>query len=55
MSQRPHLLLVEDEPAIRTPLQRYLEREGYRVTPCGDAAAARQALAGYALDAEGVR
>ncbi|WP_265587867.1 response regulator [Sphingomicrobium arenosum] len=48
---RPHLLLVEDEPAIRTPLVRYLEREGYRVTPCADAAAAREALASYALDA----
>ena len=28
MSERPHLLLVEDEPSIRNPLQRYLEREG---------------------------
>ncbi|MCJ8191570.1 response regulator [Sphingomicrobium aestuariivivum] len=51
MSQRPHLLLVEDEPAIRTPLVRYLERDGYRVTACGDAAAAREALAGFAFHA----
>ena len=48
---RPHLLIVEDEPAIRTPLQRYLEKEGMRVTAVGDAAAARDALAGGAFDA----
>ena len=51
MPQRPHLLLVEDEPAIRTPLVRYLERDGFRVTPCADAAAARQALGAYAFHA----
>ena len=51
MSTRPHLLLVEDEPAIRQPLQRYLEREGMRVTPASDAKAAREALASYAFDA----
>ena len=49
MSERPHLLLVEDEPSIRNPLQRYLEREGYRVTAKADAAAARDALAGGAF------
>ncbi|NNC47233.1 MAG: response regulator transcription factor [Sphingomonas sp.] len=47
---RPHLLIVEDEPAIRTPLQRYLEREGMRVTAVADAAKAREALAGGAFD-----
>ncbi|WP_343345679.1 response regulator transcription factor [Sphingomicrobium sp. XHP0239] len=51
MANRPHLLLVEDEPAIRTPLARYLEREGFRVTPCADAAAARTALDAYAFHA----
>lgn len=49
MSERPHLLLVEDEPSIRNPLQRYLEREGYRVTAKADAAAARDAMAGGAF------
>ncbi|MBB3763140.1 response regulator [Sphingomicrobium lutaoense] len=44
MTERPHLLIVEDEPAIRTPLQRYLEREGFRVTAVGDAAGARETL-----------
>ncbi|MCM8558518.1 response regulator [Sphingomicrobium sediminis] len=48
---RPHLLLVEDEPAIRTPLVRYLEREGFRVTACGDAKAARDVLGGFAFHA----
>lgn len=47
---RPHLLIVEDEPAIRTPLQRYLEKEGMRVTAVADAAKAREALAGGAFD-----
>ena len=42
---KPHLLLVEDEPAIRTPLKRFLEREGFRITDVADAAAAREALA----------
>ena len=51
MAQRPHLLLVEDEPAIRTPLVRYLERERFRVTAVADAAAAREALAAYAFHA----
>ncbi|MBW0145699.1 response regulator [Sphingomicrobium clamense] len=41
---KPHLLLVEDEPAIRTPLKRFLEREGFRITDVGDAKAARDAL-----------
>lgn len=48
---KPHLLLVEDEPAIRTPLKRFLEREGFRITDVADAAAAREELAkgAYAL------
>lgn len=48
---KPHLLLVEDEAAIRVPLKRLLEREGYRVTDVGDAAKARDELAkgAYAL------
>ena len=48
---KPHLLLVEDEPSIRTPLKRFLEREGFRVTDVGDAPSAREELAkgAYAL------
>jgi len=45
MTVAPHLLIVEDEASIRTPLQRFLEREGLRVTAVADARAARDSLA----------
>lgn len=50
MSERPHLLLVDDERSIREPLASYLQKNGFRVTAVADAAAARQKLAGYAID-----
>lgn len=50
MSDRPHLLLVDDERSIREPLAAYLQKNGFRVTAVGDAATARQRLAGYAID-----
>ncbi|MCJ8158814.1 response regulator [Sphingomonas sp. LaA6.9] len=50
MTDRPHLLLVDDERSIREPLAAYLQKSGFRVTAVGDAAAARQRLAGYAID-----
>ena len=50
MSDRPHLLLVDDERSIREPLAAYLQKNGFRVTAVSDAAAARQRLAGYAID-----
>ena len=46
----PHILLVDDERSIRDPLAHYLGRNGLRVTKAADAAAARQALAGYGVD-----
>ncbi len=50
MSNQPHLLLVEDERAIREPLARFLERAGYRVSGAADAAIARQLLPAAAFD-----
>lgn len=50
MTARPHLLLVEDERSIRDPLAAFLGKNGYRVTQAADALAARQHLAGYAID-----
>jgi two-component system OmpR family response regulator len=47
---RPHLLLVDDEAAIRDPLSKYLERQGFRVTDAADAATARSALLSYDID-----
>lgn len=44
VSGQPLLLLVEDEPALRTLLVRFLERAGYRLEAAGTAA---EALAAY--------
>jgi response regulator RpfG family c-di-GMP phosphodiesterase len=40
----PHLLVVDDEPAIRDLLSRALEEQGYRVTAREDGASALEAL-----------
>lgn len=50
MADLPHLLLVDDEPSIREPLAHYLTKQGFRVTPAADAAAARALLAACAID-----
>jgi two-component system OmpR family response regulator len=47
---RPHILLVDDERAIRDPLASYLARNGLRVSKARDAAEARQLLAAYSID-----
>jgi two-component system OmpR family response regulator len=50
MPTKPHILLVDDERAIRDPLASYLQKNGYRVTAAADAGAARRALEGNAID-----
>lgn len=55
MEEPPHILVVEDEPAIADLVRRYLEAEGWRVSwaPDGEralAAVAREALALVVLD-----
>lgn len=50
MSARPHLLLVDDEAAIREPLGQYLQRAGFRVSEAPNAAEARKILAGNAIE-----
>jgi two-component system OmpR family response regulator len=50
MTERPHILLVDDERSIREPLASYLARVGFRVTGAADAAEARQVLAAHAID-----
>src|SRR4029077_13033068 len=47
----PHVLVVDDDKRIRTLLQSYLAREGYRVTTAASAEAARGKLASIAFDA----
>jgi len=46
----PHLLVVDDDRAIRDLLSRFLRREGYRVTTAEDAADARAKLEGLSFD-----
>ncbi len=50
MTARPHLLLVDDEAAIREPLGAYLQRSGFRVSEAPNAAEARKILAGHAIE-----
>ncbi|MGR4009366.1 winged helix-turn-helix domain-containing protein [Leucobacter sp. 1207-22] len=45
-----HILLVEDEPSISTPLAFLLEREGYRVTVVDDGAEAVRSFAAEPAD-----
>ena len=40
----PHVLVVDDDQKIRDLLSRYLNENGFRVTPAADAAAARAAM-----------
>ncbi len=47
---RSHLLLVDNEASIREPLAKYLERQGFRVTPAVDAKAARSSLTSFDID-----
>jgi DNA-binding response OmpR family regulator len=44
MAPPAHILVVEDEPRLRSLLRLYLEREGHKVTDVGDG---RSALAAY--------
>jgi two-component system phosphate regulon response regulator OmpR len=46
----PHLLVIDDDKRIRTLLSRYLGDHGFRVTIAGNAAEARQRLAGLSFD-----
>ena len=50
MSDKPHLLLVDDERSIREPLAQYLQRSGFRVTASANAAEARAQIAARAID-----
>lgn len=47
---RPHILIVDDEPSIREPLAKYLDKQGFRITACENAALARSALLSYKID-----
>src|SRR5689334_1771720 len=44
MSERLHVLVVDDEPRIRTMLRRYLSDEGFQVSEAGEGATMRAIL-----------
>jgi two-component system, OmpR family, response regulator len=49
-SQRgPSVLLVEPEPMLRLTMTKFLQRSGYRVSTCSDAAAAEALIANGAI------
>jgi two-component system OmpR family response regulator len=50
MNEAPHVLIVDDEPRIRTMLHRYLTGEGLKVSVAGDGAAMRAILEREAID-----
>jgi DNA-binding response OmpR family regulator len=50
MSEALHVLVVDDEPRIRTMLHRYLSGEGLKVSDAGDGAAMRTILEREAID-----
>ena len=50
MTAQPHILLVEDERAIREPLAEFIGRNGYRVTAVSEAVSARKAIEAGAID-----
>ncbi len=47
----PHVLVVDDDQRIRSLLERYLRKEGFRVTATADATEARRILSGLVFDA----
>ncbi len=49
--KKPHLLLVEDEAALRTATAERLEEHAYRVTQAESGEAALEQLSGFAFDA----
>lgn len=44
MTGKPHILLVDDDPRIRSMLRRYLSEEGFRVSEAADGQGLRAAL-----------
>ncbi|MBS0560773.1 MAG: response regulator [Proteobacteria bacterium] len=50
MDALPHILIVDDDPRIRTMLRRYLSEEGFKVTEADGGPAMRTALAAGGAD-----
>jgi two-component system phosphate regulon response regulator OmpR len=50
-ADNPHLLVVDDDERLRTLLQRYLSKSGFRVTAAANAAEARALIKSLTFDA----
>jgi len=50
MTSTPHVLIVDDEPAIGDMIRNYLERHGFRVSIACDGAGLRKAMAESPVD-----
>ncbi|MEO3434710.1 response regulator transcription factor [Inquilinus sp. CAU 1745] len=50
MSEKPHILVIDDDRRLRELLRRYLSDNGFLVTMAGDAAEARAKLASIRFD-----
>jgi two-component system phosphate regulon response regulator OmpR len=50
MADQPHILIVDDDPKIRSMLRRYLTGEGFRVSEAPDGAAMRAVLEGGGVE-----
>lgn len=50
MTNKIHILLVDDEASLREPLADYLIRQGYKVQQASDASVARSLLNAYDFD-----
>lgn len=50
MAEQTHILVVDDEPQIRTMLRRYLTDEGFKVSEAADGAGLRAAFAAGGVD-----
>lgn len=50
MTNKTHILLVDDEASLREPLAEYLIKQGYKVQQASDASVARSLLNAYDFD-----
>ncbi|HKO08108.1 MAG TPA: response regulator [Alphaproteobacteria bacterium] len=50
MSEKPHILIVDDDKGIRNMLRRYLAAEGFQVSEAADGSALRAALKDAKVD-----
>jgi two-component system, OmpR family, response regulator len=50
MNPSPHILIVDDEPAIRDPLATYLTQKGFRLSTAGNTTEAKKILETSAIE-----